>query len=80
MTNPAVAALLVIVGILGLLVFIGLGPVGWIAGGLLVLVVSVAYFRGADAEPTTPDRTNCAQCGSRVDADAETCTYCDAAL
>ncbi|TMT86568.1 hypothetical protein E2L06_08110 [Haloterrigena sp. H1] len=61
---------------------LAIGPFGWVllGGAVIVLgiVISLRESAGYDDVDRT-NRTNCDDCGARIDADADTCEYCGAA-
>lgn len=63
-----------------LLVVLALGPLGWIAAGVVAFCGLIYQAVRGDTEEQTPDRTSCPDCGAPNATDAERCDYCDAAL
>ncbi|QLK26473.1 hypothetical protein HYG81_02310 [Natrinema zhouii] len=61
--------------------FLAIGPVGWLLIGGSIIVVGIAVsLREAPSydDGDHLERTNCADCGARIDADADTCEHCGA--
>ncbi|WP_277555256.1 hypothetical protein [Halobaculum limi] len=57
--------------------FLALGPAGWLFTGVSIVVVGVVVAAKADDDADeTPAKTNCPECGSRVQVNAPTCDYC----
>ncbi|MDS0477763.1 zinc ribbon domain-containing protein [Natrinema sp. 1APR25-10V2] len=61
--------------------YLSLGPVGWTVAGVSIILIGIAVSLrespGYD-DVDRLERTNCDACGSRIDADADTCDYCGA--
>ena len=63
------------------MLFLAIGPVGWmLLGGAVIAVGIVVWLRESPGydDVDRSSRTNCADCGARIDADADTCEYCGA--
>lgn len=75
------AGLAVVVLPVVLVFFLALGPAGWLLTGVSIVVVGVVVAAKADDDTDdTPEKTNCPECGSRVQADTPACDYCGHAL
>lgn len=71
--------LLFFTGLWLLLFLFALGPIGWLAIALLV-VVTVAYPEWTGDDESRRERTNCAECGAPNEADRAACKHCDTPL
>lgn len=60
-------------GLIVLLVLFSLGPLGW-ALIVALIIATMAYSLRRDTG--SPDRTNCARCGSPNPTDRKTCKHC----
>lgn len=83
MTGPSRALLVLLLGGVGLvvsLVLLALGPLGWLAAGIVAFCALIYRAVRDDPAEQTPDRTSCPDCGAPNPVDAERCGYCDAAL
>ncbi|WP_254524210.1 hypothetical protein [Natrinema caseinilyticum] len=64
-----------------ILFYLSIGPLGWTAlgGSVVVIGVVVTVRESAEFDPANRlERTNCENCGARIDADADACEYCGA--
>jgi hypothetical protein len=68
------------VALLALPLVLALGPLGWIAAGVVGFGALLYQALRDDPDERTPGRTACPDCGAPNDPDAERCGYCDAAL
>ncbi|WP_226041984.1 hypothetical protein [Natrinema sp. DC36] len=63
------------------LFFLAIGPAGWvIVGGSLIVIGIAVSLRAAPGydDGAHLERTNCVDCGARIDADADACDHCGA--
>lgn len=77
MTEGSKFLLYLFMGVLGIIVFfilLPLGPLVWILAG--VIVAAMIWRSAGDADENSPDRTNCASCGTPNPLDRETSKYC----
>ncbi|WP_158056572.1 zinc ribbon domain-containing protein [Halorussus halophilus] len=79
-TSKALLYLLVgIAAFFGAIILFSLGPLGWLVGGLII-VAWLVRGSSSNSDTTTPDKTNCPECGARNSTDRSDCEYCDAPL
>lgn len=76
-----VAVLVLPVVLYGIVFLLALGPLAWIALGVVFVSAGIALKGdGADRSADGPTKTNCPACGARTDADRGTCSYCEEPL
>jgi hypothetical protein len=66
--------------LVALLVFLSVGPLGWLAVGVLAAAGLLVQTVRADPEEESPDRTACPDCGAPNDPDSARCVHCDTPL